>query len=40
MSAEQPVCSSASCGARIWWNPRKLRWQHYFEPGDHEAAPE
>lgn len=29
----------ADCGALIWWNPRKRRWEHYFEPGDHEATP-
>lgn len=35
---ERPRCSVTSCTEAIWWNPRKRRWQHYFEIADHEAT--
>lgn len=34
-----PVCNVASCGERIWWNPRLREWRHYFEVDDHDATP-
>lgn len=37
LSSDSPVC--ADCGEAVWYNPRKRRYQHYFEHGCTQAIP-